>query len=71
MLKAIETAFPQARGHGAAAVQDPGLTKREWFAGQALLIVGALWQDRHASQHEIAAAAYEIADAMLAAGADS
>lgn len=44
-----------------------GLTKREWFAGQAL--AGILQSDGavDCSPEEIAAAAYLYADAMLAA----
>ena len=44
-----------------------GLSKREWFAGQAL---PAVMKDMpNGSVDEIAAASYGIADAMLRAGA--
>ena len=54
----------------------PGMSLRDWFAGQALAGFASSWYDRHkddpatqrgAGPSEIAAAAYAHADAMIAA----
>jgi hypothetical protein len=50
-----------------------GMSLRDWFAGQALLVVsGGLWQSMTAAdfkrddpEHLIATAAYKLADALL------
>jgi len=43
---------------------EPGMTLRDWFAGQAL--IGAAIEDARADGSKgLAAAAYRIADAML------
>jgi hypothetical protein len=43
-----------------------GLSARDWFAGQALIAIFAV-PDAYGSPQGMAAAAYKIADAMLAA----
>lgn len=49
---------------------EPGMTMREWYAGQALAMIGTMPKNWMGSQQQIAAAmaqwAFEIADAMLA-----
>lgn len=45
-----------------------GMTKREWFAGQALPAVIQQLKIHKDGQHEFHIVAYEIADAMIAAG---
>lgn len=54
----------------------PGMSLRDWMAGQALAGLVSSWYDRYAGDpktqrgsgpYEIAAAAYVHADAMLAA----
>lgn len=46
---------------------SPGMTLRDWFAGQALATVISLTQNREGSWDEVAVAAgaYAVADAML------
>lgn len=48
-------------------VFEPGLTKREWFAGMVLLVLDE-HQTRNMTENEIADWAYKRADAMLARG---
>jgi hypothetical protein len=55
-MNASPPAFPNT---GAA----PGMTLREWFAGQALLVC---MKDLDRSYNEWASEAYALADAMLA-----
>jgi hypothetical protein len=47
----------------------PGMTLRDWFAGQALATIIHLTQSREGGWDEVAVAAgaYAVADAMLAA----
>jgi len=53
------------RGVSIVRVYDPGMTLRDWFAGQALR---ARWSDGSPMSAEDAAQfAYQLADAMLAA----
>lgn len=44
---------------------DDGMTLRDWFAGQAL--AGLLASDDGSTRENVAAEAYDIADAMIAA----
>jgi len=61
----IPSAFPvnaANQGGPGAYEPDPGMTLRDWFAGQALS-----WPDMGGlSPHEAAEYVYEYADAMLA-----
>ena len=54
-------AFPSQNGH----YFEPGMTLRDWFAGQAL--AGMLDRAYGIKCEIIAARSYEMADAMLAA----
>lgn len=45
---------------------QPGMTLRDWFAGQVITAFAAYGPKGHAPAQMVAAAAYEIADAMLA-----
>ena len=61
-------AFPclDSSGDG-LSMRDPGMTLRDWFAGQALHVVhsnGGRYSDEGAKQ--VAKYCYAIADAMLA-----
>jgi hypothetical protein len=60
-------AFPRVgEGFGNSLYDAPGMSLRDWFAGQAL--VGLVVNDETTSVHcPLSARAYEIADAMLAA----
>lgn len=59
-------AFPahQATDNGMAYTTVPGMTLRDWFAGQSLAALSATGEIYPHS--ELARTAYEIADAMLA-----
>ena len=57
-------AFPVA---DLSKTQCPGMTLRDWFAGQALSLIGAWHPGGGATPNQDAArTAYAIADAMLA-----
>lgn len=62
-------AFPCEGGEGSGLYPDPGMSMRDWFAGQALAGLCA----HHGSYGigngpgELADRAHEIADAMIAA----
>ncbi len=56
-------AFPLVTAHDTAAV-DPGMTLRDWFAGQAL--AGLATSPMDVSAECCSFTAYAIADAMLA-----
>jgi hypothetical protein len=65
-------AFPsEGEGHGNPKYHSPGMTLRDWFAGQVLIAMGT-WSpapyNHYAAQRVAAQAAhaYEVADAMLA-----
>ena len=67
-------AFPTEQGYdykGERVVSvSPGMTLRDYFAGQALGIMNTAldqgyWSPRENPNAEIAAASYQIADAML------
>lgn len=60
-------AFPQAQVAGALGLSTGSMTLRDYFAGQALAAVAAYGPNGHAPASVIADAAYEIADAMIAA----
>jgi hypothetical protein len=61
-------AFPETWGNSDSITTNPGMTLRDYFAGQALLVV----QKEHHKQKcryredDLASAAYILADAMLA-----
>ena len=62
-------AFPRAATQ--ASTGDTGMTLRDWFAGQALAMLADNRMDDIGSDlvsKAIAAAAYKIADAMIAEG---
>lgn len=52
---------------GIHTAKFPGMSLRDWFAGQALAGIGAQWAMESLSPDELAEAAYEVADAMLSA----
>ena len=58
-------AFPVTRGHG--EVGKHGMTLRDYFAGQALAVLGnsQLFRAEKPTDKAIAKAAYELADVML------
>ena len=56
--------FAQA---GFAATGHPGMSLRDWFAGQALAAIPHIGCGCDLKNEEFAKAAYQIADAMLAA----
>ena len=60
-------AYPSSSsGFGAAA--QPGMTLRDWFAGQALVEVASLITVKQPDTlNTVARLAYDLADAMLAA----
>lgn len=69
-------AFPsEGEGHGNPLYHSPGMTLRDWFAGQALTSIAdpamdSFCQDGRSVEDGaagLAAIAYAIADAMLAA----
>ena len=66
-------AFPapmsdQTTGNQSGAPFQPGMTLRDWFAGQAMAIYAKRWKDVSAAyRHNVAARCYAVADAMLAA----
>ena len=65
MLKPLDTggtAFPSTGMGG-----YPGMTLRDWFAGQLLKTLGTTWPYPNASRVEVAREAYFMADAMLEA----
>jgi hypothetical protein len=73
-----DPAFPVIFDHSEATSEQQGLTKREWFAGQALVGCFNFWVQVHASgasigdpnKDAITQLAYEYADAMVEAGAE-
>jgi hypothetical protein len=63
-------AFPSITPDGDVTWISPGMTLRDWFAGQALAGLAANCDDSGMSSwcaQPLAARAYEIADAMLEA----
>lgn len=58
-------AFPNTGNKGIKP--DPGMTLRDWFAGQAMPVVTALLGRDVGTADMLARDAYTIADAMLAA----
>lgn len=68
MTKKIEDggpAFPHMAADGHPDYRL-GLSRRDWFAGQALASVGSFWSDSE-TRRTYAKRAYQMADAMLAA----
>ena len=79
MSKPTESAFPGLRDTRNGEIRDPGLTKREYFAGQAMTAmlanaksVETLWGNVKADESneltfysETAKFAYKHADAMI------
>lgn len=60
-------AFPQISELGDIAVTSPGMTLRDWFAGQALAGICANHDWHPTDVQSVACDAYAHADAMLAA----
>lgn len=62
-------AFPDIRywDDGQMAVKHPGMSLRDWFAGQALAAYVSRPDTRQSSYAELADWSYDAADAMLAA----
>ena len=58
-----ESAFPLVEPVNSGATVHPGMTLRDWFAGQALTGIIAL--DYGCEPNELSHDAYLIADAML------
>ncbi len=62
------TGGPAFPSHGSMGeVTHQGMTLRDYFAGQALVAVSAMYCNPDAMGRKIAITAYDIADAMLAA----
>lgn len=59
-------AFPTEGGDQSGLYPDPGMSLRDWFAGQALSSVGSFWSDED-TRIEYARRSYLMADAMIAA----
>lgn len=57
-------AFPTEGGDMSGLYPDPGMSLRDWFAGQALV---SPYTHHEGSPGKIAEWAYDIADAMIAA----
>jgi hypothetical protein len=69
-------AFPQPKfdnfGHGDAP-DAPGMSLRDWFAGQALASIMQdrnIWDCNENERHDVARRMFQWADAMLAARGD-
>lgn len=60
-----ESAFPQWKSLGNAAISEGGLTMRDYFAAKAMN--GMLCNPEFPQEMDIASAAYEVADAMMKA----
>lgn len=64
------SAFPRPMGERANTNQynhaQTGMTLRDWFAGQALVALPHIGCGCDLGNDELAAASYQIADAMLA-----
>lgn len=61
-------AFPFAAEYGHPAATG-GMTLRDWFAGQALNVIGGMYASGEievSDNHHVANMAYSLADAMLA-----
>ena len=77
MSREVPPAFPVSHGTGSSYYANPGMSLRDWFAGQALAgfvsvpQLGAALQsmDRRGRDEldVVATAAYQLADAMLKA----
>jgi hypothetical protein len=64
------SAFPSVgEGFGNPSYSAPGMTLRDWFAGQALagMLINYTTQKFGVGEQTCAKGAYEFADAMLAA----
>lgn len=59
-------AFPCEGGPASGLHPNPGMSLRDWFAGQVLAGVTANNLHEDATNAKLAAVAYEMADAMLA-----
>lgn len=60
-------AFPLAGSDDGLYSREPGMTLRDYFAAKAMHAYLTHHQGVLSPEHEIAGAAYEYADAMLAA----
>lgn len=69
LLKAGGAAFPFSQQYDGGVVSWPGMTLRDYFAGQAIATIISLAQNREGGWDvaAVAAAAYAVADAMLEA----
>jgi hypothetical protein len=47
-------------------IEDPGMSLRDWFAGQALAGLISVQKVEHISADSLAKSAYNVADGMLA-----
>ena len=61
--------IPEEKLDKVMTVFQPGMTMRDWFAGQALSTLIHLHENRDGEwgESEVATSAYDMADAMLAA----
>lgn len=62
-------AFPTEGGSDSGLYPDPGMSLRDWFAGQALAATAEIHNGIGVDPRGIAIAAYQFADAMISARA--
>jgi hypothetical protein len=60
-------AFPTEGGADSGLYPDPGMSLRDWFAGQALCATAEIHNGIGVDPRGTAIAAYQFADAMIAA----
>jgi hypothetical protein len=61
-------AFPCEGGVNSGLYAAPGMSLRDWFAGQALTAINSYWSDEE-TRETFARNAYQMADAMIKARA--
>jgi hypothetical protein len=67
-MKDGESAFPSLGGYYRHIMSDPGMTLRDWFAGQALTgLLSGNTRPPISTINDIVLKSWNIADAMLAA----